>query len=72
MVFEVRSAIASLNSDARSRPKVKSKIELGSCPSLILEIADWINTVVFPEPGPPLMINGLPRCAIATCCADDN
>ncbi|CAB5241238.1 unannotated protein [freshwater metagenome] len=65
IVSVVRSAIASRNCEARSRPKVSNKIESGFTPALMRASAALISTVVFPVPGPPSTIKGVPTCVAA-------
>ena len=67
IVLVVRSAMASRNSEARSRPKVRSRIESGFWPCAIRDKAASTKTVVLPVPGPPCITNGDPRCVTALC-----
>ena len=61
--------IASRISDARSRPKVRIRIESAGAPDRTRLIAHSISVVVLPVPVAPRMISGAPRWAIAASCS---
>ena len=61
---------ASRISEARSRPKVRIRIDSAGVPDAMRLIAHSISVVVLPVPVAPRIISGEPRWAMAASCSE--